>query len=173
MTNFENLCEASGEGLVGILLTGAASLLLWWTRNETWLLCFAMLGLMSFALLRNLAAAPLKIVAAPLALSSLLLSTRILEAEAVSHGTLERESSLLFGLPAFLAICLLSTRGLKSVSGTIILVASVVVLLSGLLPGEGFLVMWKALPSLLFLSLGIGISMDLAKANKSQVNGRS
>ena len=57
---------------------------------------------------------------------------------------------VIFGLPAFLSIWHLGTRDLRSVSGTIILVASVIVFLSGLLPGEGFLWLLMIFPTMIF-----------------------
>lgn len=62
----------------------------------------------------------------------------------------ECRDRVIFGMPAFLAICHLGTRDLRSVSGTIILVASVIVFLSGFLPGEGFLWPFMILPTMLF-----------------------
>ncbi len=62
----------------------------------------------------------------------------------------ECSDRVIFGMPAFLAICHLGTRDLRSVPGTIILVASVTVFLLGLLPGEGFLWLFLILPTALF-----------------------
>jgi disulfide bond formation protein DsbB len=107
-----------------------------------------------------------RIAAVPLTLSAIKLST-----EMASHLNASRVNAAnpqglafepgVFWLPIFLAACLVFIPNKESVTFRIIFVASCLLLATGLLPGDGFLVIFYVLGVMLFLAMGIGIFVDV------------
>ena len=107
-----------------------------------------------------------RIAAVPLTLSAIKLST-----EMASHLNASRVNAAnpqglafepgVFWLPVFLAACLVFIPNKESVTFRIIFVASCLLLATGLLPGDGFLVIFYVLGVMLFLAMGIGIFVDV------------
>ena len=63
-------------------------------------------------------------------------------------------------LPLFLAICLFYMPKRVSITAKIVLACSVVLLVTGLMPGEGYLYMFAMVQFMLFMAIGIGLILD-------------
>jgi hypothetical protein len=107
-----------------------------------------------------------RIAGVPLTLSAIKLSTEMASHLNASHVNAENLQGLaseasVFWLPVFLAACLVFIPNKESVTFRIIFVASCLLLAAGLIPGQGFVVIFYMLDIMLFLAMGIGIFVDL------------
>jgi hypothetical protein len=71
----------------------------------------------------------------------------------------------------FFSICLVFIPRRDSVTFKIILAGSCVLLLSGLLPGQGFVVVFYLLDTTLFLAMIVGIFIDWKSYGPAPVDG--
>ena len=106
-----------------------------------------------------------RIAAVPLTLSAIKLSTEMASHLNASRMNPPNPQGLasepgLFWLPVFLSACLVFIPNKESVTFRIIFVASCLLLATGLLPGQGFVVIFYMLDVMLFLAMGIGIFAD-------------
>jgi|SRR5580658_4083548 hypothetical protein len=117
---------------------------------------------------------PLRIAAAPLTLAGIKLAFQMaayLYSPARSDLAM-RNSAMDPGfiwLPMFFAACLVFIPRRDSVTFKIILAGACVLLASGLIPGQGFVVIFYLLDGLLFLAILIGIAVDLKSYMSNQV----
>jgi len=72
-------------------------------------------------------------------------------------------------LPMFFSACLIFIPRRDSVTFKIILAGSIVLLASGLLPGQGFVAIFYLLDGLLFVAIVVGLSLDLKSHMSNQV----
>ena len=66
-------------------------------------------------------------------------------------------------LPLFLAACLFFGPSFRTVTETVIMAFSFLLLLSGLLPGEGYRVVFEMMEYLIFIATGIAMIVDMIK----------
>ncbi len=85
----------------------------------------------------------------------------------VSHR-LEQTSALFIGLPAVLTILLAFTRPPKSATGVILKGVTVLLLLSGILLGEGFICIVMAAPLFYLVGFIIGRIIDVAEKRRQR-----
>jgi hypothetical protein len=113
-----------------------------------------------------------RIAAIPLTLSAVKLSMEMasyLNASRVNATNLQGPASEpgLSWLPLFFAACLVFIPNKESVTFRIIFVASCLLLATGLLPGQGFVLIFYMLDVMVFLAMGVGIFVDLTNHLKS------
>jgi hypothetical protein len=108
---------------------------------------------------RQIAAVPLSLAAIKLALQMV----SLLDASAQNTLSVRNFSTDpgFVWLPMFFSVCLAFIPRRDSVTFKIILVGSCVLLASGLLPGQGFVVIFYLLDGLLFVAMVAGIFVDL------------
>ena len=116
---------------------------------------------------RQIAAVPLSLAAFKLSFQmvSLLDSTA---QNALSTRNFSTDPGYIW-LPIFFTICLAFIPRRDSVTFKIILAGSCVLLASGLLPGQGFVVIFYLLDGLLFVAMTVGIFVDLKTYMPAQV----
>lgn len=109
------------------------------------------------------------IIAAPLMFSAVRLATQIAEPLAV-WGRLPRPAVGMgvapidvttAWVPLFLAACLFFTAPQRSKTGRVVFWYSLLILLSGLLPREGYTAVWTTLFYTLFLAMVVALIIDL------------
>jgi hypothetical protein len=117
------------------------------------------LVLLACLILRQIAAVPLSLAALKLAFQmvSLLDSTA---QNALSTRNFSTDPGYIW-LPIFFTICLAFIPRRDSVTFKIIVAGSCVLLASGLLPGQGFVVIFYLLDGILFIAMVAGIFIDL------------
>lgn len=79
---------------------------------------------------------------------------------------LEQTSALFIGLPTLLALVLALTPHTKSVTGMILKIMTLLLLLSGILLGEGFICILMAAPLFYLIGLIVGLSVDAAERRR-------
>jgi hypothetical protein len=84
---------------------------------------------------------------------------------------LEQTSALFIGLPAVLALVLALTPQTKSVTGMILKIMTLLLLLSGIVLGEGFICIVMAAPLFYGIGLIVGLSMDAAERRRRRREG--
>jgi|GEM_PF-3349567 len=107
-----------------------------------------------------------KIAAVPLALSAIKLSFAMANEAAyafwIPSGAIQRSNDgCFYWLPIFFSICLVFIPRRDSATFKIVLVASCLLLASGLLPGSGFIAIFYMLDYMLFIAIVVGIFVDL------------
>ena len=109
---------------------------------------------------------PRQIAAVPLSLATLKLAFQIMSLlnsssqSAISVRNFSTDPGFIW-LPMFFTVCLAFIPRRDSVTFKIILAGSCVLLASGLLPGQGFVVIFYLLDGLLFVAIAAGIFVDL------------
>ena len=111
-----------------------------------------------------------RIVAAPIVFATMMLASKIGGGDA---GYLQNEygipssaanlNELRIWMPLFLAGCLFYMPKFPTYTERILLVLSLVLLLSGLLPGAGFGIIFVTTQYFLFLAIAIGLGIDLTQ----------
>lgn len=81
---------------------------------------------------------------------------------------LEQTSALFIGLPAVLAILIAFTRPARSATGVILKGMTVLLLLSGILLGEGFICIVMAAPLFYLVAFIIGQAIDMAERQRER-----
>ena len=81
---------------------------------------------------------------------------------------LEQTSALFIGLPAFLAVILAFTPAPRSATGTILKGMTVLLLLSGILLGEGFICILMAAPLFYLIGCIVGLIVDSSERNRKK-----
>jgi hypothetical protein len=66
-------------------------------------------------------------------------------------------------LPLFFAVCLFYMPRFETCTGKILMVGSVLLLVSGLLPGGGFEVIFITTQYFLFIAIVVGLAVDFAR----------
>jgi len=79
---------------------------------------------------------------------------------------LEQTSALFIGLPAALALILAFTPRTRSVTGMILKIMTLLLLLSGIVLGEGFICILMAAPLFYGVGLIVGLAMDSAERRR-------
>ena len=106
------------------------------------------------------------IVLAPLLLSGLRLANQMsVSVFTANFRSFVRQAipTVPMWLPLFLAACLFFAPNLRTATETVIMSFSFLVLLSGLLPGEGYRVVFAIVEYMLFVSIGIAMVVDMIK----------
>jgi hypothetical protein len=116
---------------------------------------------------RRIAAVPLALAAVKLAFQMVSLLDSSAQ-NSVSPRNFSTDPGFIW-LPLFFSICLAFIPQRDSVTFKIIVAGSCVLLASGLLPGQGFLVIFYLLDGTLFLALLVGIFVDLKTYMPAQV----
>lgn len=106
-----------------------------------------------------------------IAIAPLFLATVRLASQMSSSFTWSQNRSLIrdafpavpFWLPLFLAACLFFGPNLRTVTETITMTFSMMLLLAGLIPGDGYVVMFAMLQYMLFVAIAVGLTIDLVK----------
>lgn len=114
-----------------------------------------------------------KIAAAPVAFASVLLACQV--ADTCSHIAQARDAASMYQrapvtmpnlvapwLPLFFAVCLFYMPRFATVTGKILMISSLLLLVSGLLPGGGFEVIFITTQYFLFIAIVVGLAVDFA-----------
>ena len=137
---------------------------------------FTWLGVLLLLLctLLRLDARQRKIAAAPVAFASILLACQI--GETCARLAAARDAASIYQrapvtmpnlvapwLPLFFAVCLFYMPRFETCTGKILMVTSVLLLVSGLLPGSGFEVIFITTQYFLFIAIVVGLAVDFAR----------
>lgn len=160
--NLEDLDSPRGKFAVGLLLAGALLL----ACNNPRLGEVAILILPGVVIYR-LDARSRRIAAVPVALASMMLASKILVGGPgyANSGYLSPADAteIKTWMPLLLAGCLFYMPKFPTCTEKILLVLSLVLLLSGLLPGDGFGVIFRTTQYFLFIAISVGLGVDLTQ----------
>jgi hypothetical protein len=114
-----------------------------------------------------------KIAAVPMTLSAIKLSFAMANETAYdfwipSGATHRADDACFYWLPLFFSICLVFIPKRESATFRIVLVASCLLLSSGLLPGSGFIGIFYMIDYTLFIAIVVGIFVDLKSYASAQ-----
>lgn len=158
--DWTGLDTVTGKAVVGVVFLGAYLLI---ERNPVFAPITVLLLLV--VVLLALDTRRRRIAIAPLTLAAIRLASEMSANFARnSNRSLMRQT---FGtpeawLPLFLAACIFFGPRLHGVTETIALTLSMVLLVSGLLPGEGYLVVFAIVEYTLFVAIAVGLTVDMA-----------
>ncbi|MGH9555177.1 MAG: hypothetical protein ACRD2Y_05070 [Terriglobales bacterium] len=106
-----------------------------------------------------------RVAVVPLSLAALMLAGRVgvYAASTPTRWPGEVEQPGVGWLPLFFAACIFLTPELTNYTGRFMMSMSVLLLVSGLLPGEGFEFIFITCQYFLFLAVGVGLSIDFTR----------
>ncbi|HYX68532.1 MAG TPA: hypothetical protein VE825_05335 [Terriglobales bacterium] len=120
-----------------------------------------------------------KIAAAPVAFASILLACQV--EETCGHLAAARDAASMYQrapvtmpnlvapwLPLFFAVCLFYMPRFETCTGKILMITSLLLLVSGLLPGNGFEVIFITTQYFLFIAIVVGLAVDFARKGSAQ-----
>jgi hypothetical protein len=159
--NLEHLETTEGKLAIGAVLAGA--FLLAYTNPR--FADFTILTLPGIVLYR-LDSHRRRIAAAPVSLAGMMLVSKLASAGPwyVNYGiqpAAPAVNELKIGMPLFLAGCLFFMPKFPTYTERILLLLSLVLLLSGLLPGDGFGIIFWITQYFLFIAIAVGLGIDL------------
>jgi hypothetical protein len=119
-----------------------------------------------------------RIAAAPVIFAAMLLACQIADACArmalAPTGSIYQQPATMMPnmvapwLPLFFAVCLFYMPRYETITGKILLIISLLLLVSGLLPGNGFEVIFVTIQYFLFIAIVVGLGIDFTR-NATQV----
>ncbi len=160
--NLEDLDSTGGKIAVGALLVG--TLLLAYNNPH-----FARITILILAgiVLYRLDSRRRRIAAAPVIFAAMMLASKILGGGSVflTYGMTSAAelNELKISMPLLLAGCLFYMPRFATYTEKILLILSLVLLLSGLLPGDGFGIIFRTTQYFLFIAIAIGLGIDLTQ----------
>jgi len=164
--NLESLDSTSGKLAVGAVLAGAFLLV---KTNPL----FAEITIMILAsiVLYRLDSHRRRIAAAPVILAAMMLASKISGGGSwyVNYGVTPSAADvneLKVWMPLLLAGCLFYMPKFPTYTEKILLLLSLVLLLSGLLPGDGFGIIFWTTQYFLFIAVAIGLGIDLTQNSR-------
>jgi len=162
--NLEDLDTTGGKIAVAVLL-GAAFLM----AKTHPMLCQITVLILPLVVMYRLDSRRRRIAAAPVIFAAMMLASKIGGGEmgyvssAYGATASANVNELRIWLPLLLAGCLFYMPKFPTYTERILLVLSLVLLLSGLLPGDGFGVIFVTAQYFLFLAFAIGLGIDLTQ----------
>jgi len=173
--------SSANQGLLALLLAPASKwaalpffgFVCFFSQRRPFLAPLLVLILLSCLLMR-LEENTRKVVAAPLALSTIKLAfglaSQTVESFWLNPPAHRSDDACFLWLPIFFSTCLALIPYRESITFKIVLVASYVLLASGLLPGAGFVAIFYMLDYLLFVGILIGLFIDLIAYSSTRMN---
>jgi hypothetical protein len=159
--NLEDLDSTVGKIAVGALLAGA--FLLAYTNPR-----FAEITVLILPgiVLYRLDSHRRRIAAAPVIFAAMMLASKITGGGSwfVNYGvppTAADVNEIKIFMPLFLAGCLFFMPKFQTYTEKILLLLSLILLLSGLLPGDGFGIIFRITQYFLFIAIAVGLGIDL------------
>jgi hypothetical protein len=151
--------NSSGVKLAAAALFGAAYVLLQTQPALMALTVFILLG----AVMLRLDAHRRRIAAVPVTLATLLLACNMAKLCAMpASNQLINVGTLASWLPLFFAACIFYMPRVNAATNKILMTGAMLLLLSGLLPGNGFEVIFVMTQYYIFIAVVIGLAIDLA-----------
>lgn len=117
-------------------------------------------ALLCYGMCRKLEGKSRRLLIAPLSMSALGIVYQLANVKPTDRVYLENSSKLFF-VPLFLFVCMAAAPTLANVSGHVFKYASLVLLLTGILPGDAYLYFVAMMPVLLFMAMIIALPIDL------------
>ncbi len=117
-------------------------------------------ALLCYGILRRLEGKPRRLLLAPLSMSAIGIIHQLANVKITDRLYAENADKLFF-LPLFLFVSMIAAPTLTNVSGHVFKYTSLVLLLTGILPGDAYLYFVAMLPVLLFLAMIIALPIDL------------
>ncbi|HVP42578.1 MAG TPA: hypothetical protein VMS96_04060 [Terriglobales bacterium] len=117
-------------------------------------------ALLCYGILRRLEGKARRLLIAPLGMSAVGIIHQLANLNTSERLYLENSSKLFF-VPMFLFVSMLAAPTLANVSGNVFKYTSLVLLLTGILPGDAYLYFVAMLPVLLFMAMIIALPIDL------------
>ena len=117
-------------------------------------------ALLCYGICRKLEGKSRRLLIAPLGMSALGVIHQLANLKPTDKLYMENSSRLFF-VPMFLFVSLVAAPTLANVSGNVFKYTSLVLLLTGILPGDAYLYFVAMLPVLLFMAMIIALPIDL------------
>lgn len=117
-------------------------------------------ALLFYGIVRKLEGKARRLLMAPLGMSALGIVHQLATLKTSDRVYLENSNKLFF-VPLFLFVSLVAAPTLANVSGNVFKYTSLVLLLTGILPGDAYLYFVAMLPVLLFMAMIIALPIDL------------
>ena len=128
------------------------------------------IALLFYGMVRKLEGKARRLLIGPLVMSALGVINQLVSAKANDRLYLENSNKLLF-VPLFLFVSMAAAPTLTNVSGNVFKYTSLVLLLTGILPGDAYLYFVAILPVLLFMMLIIALPIDLMNIEQESKPG--
>jgi p-aminobenzoyl-glutamate transporter AbgT len=117
-------------------------------------------ALLCYGMLRRLDGKARRLLVAPVGMSAVGIIHQLANLKTTDRVYLENSSKLFF-VPLFLFVSMVAAPTLANVSGHVFKYTSLVLLLTGILPGDAYLYFVAMLPVLLFMAMIIALPIDL------------
>jgi p-aminobenzoyl-glutamate transporter AbgT len=118
------------------------------------------IALLCYGILRRLEGKARRLLLAPLGMSAVGIVHQLADLKPTDRVYMENSSKLFF-VPLFLFVSMLAAPTLANVSGNVFKYTSLVLLLTGILPGDAYLYFVAVLPVFLFMAMIIALPIDL------------
>ncbi len=131
-------------------------------------------ALLCYGILRRLEGKSRRLLLAPLGMSAVGIIHQLANVKTTDRVYMENAGKLFF-VPLFLFVSMIAAPTLSNVSGHIFKYTSLVLLLTGILPGDAYLYFVAMMPVLLFMAMIIALPIDLmaieAEGKAKNANG--
>ena len=117
-------------------------------------------ALLCYGICRKLEGKARRLLIAPLGMSALGIIHQLANVKPTDKLYMENSTKLFF-VPLFLFVSMVAAPTLANVSGNVFKYSSLVLLLTGILPGDAYLYFVAMLPVLLFMAMIIALPIDL------------